>query len=220
MRDYVFIEGGLQLTFRVFDGGRVALTYFGADAGEEECPGGKEVGESEEKFDGTGLSPVEISLSGSGFVGHHGGKKTQGAATEALRFSGFDDFADGGYRHVVLKTESEALSVKSHYVFFGGAVRTYSAIRAKKTVTPEYISSLHLPALFSVREKKRFDDIRWFVPHNSWHGEAQWRDYSLSRLGLTGCHDGCTLKRIYFCNTGSWSSKEFLPAGFLTDGGK
>ena len=46
MRDYVFIEGGLQLTFRVFDGGRVALTYFGADTGAEECPGGREVGDS------------------------------------------------------------------------------------------------------------------------------------------------------------------------------
>ena len=219
MRDYVFIEGGLQLTFRVFDGGRVALTYFGADTGAEECPGGREVGESGEKFDGTGMSPVEIALSGSGFIGHHGGKKTRGAASEALRFSGLEDFSDAGHRHVVLKTESEELYAEMHCIFFGGTARTYSAVRAKKTVTAEYISSLNLPVLFEVKEKRCYEDIRWFVPHNSWHGEAQWRDYSLSQLGLTGCHDNCTLKRIYFCNTGSWSSKEYLPAGFLTDGG-
>lgn len=54
MRDYVFIEGGLQLNFRVFDEGRVALTYFGIASGTEECPEGKEVGECEEKFDGHG----------------------------------------------------------------------------------------------------------------------------------------------------------------------
>lgn len=91
MRDYVFIEGGLQLNFRVFDEGRVALTYFGIASGTEECPEGKEVGECEEKFDGTGMSPVEIALSGSGFIGHHGGKKTRGAASEALRFAGFSE---------------------------------------------------------------------------------------------------------------------------------
>lgn len=223
MRDYVFIENGLQLTFRVYDEGRVALTYFGLAVAPEECPGGKELpaeelDEKPEEREGRGRSPVEISLSGSGFTGHHGGRKTGGAASDRLRFSGIEERREEEGRHIVVKTGSDELFAKMHYIFSCGAVRCYCEVTARKRITAEYISSLNIPALFSAEEKSRYDEIRWFVPHNSWHGEAQWRTYSLADLGLTGCHDYATLKRIYFSNTGSWPSKEYLPAGFLTDG--
>ena len=219
MRDYVFIEGGLQLNFRVFDEGRVALTYFGIASGTEECPEGKEVGECEEKFDGTGMSPVEIALSGSCFNGHHGAKKTRGAASESQRLAGFSESRGDEGRHIVLKAESGELSVDMHYVLSAGTARTYCVVAAKRRLTLEYVSSVNIPGLFSAAERSNYDKIKWIVPHNSWHGEAQWREYSLAELGLTDCHNYCTLKRIWFCNAGSWSSKEYLPAGFLTDGG-
>lgn len=75
-----------------------------------------------------------------------------------------------------------------------------------------------LPAVFPARGGKDYDEIKAFIPHNTWHGEAQWRESTLAELGLTGCHDDFTVKRIWRANTGSWSSKEFLPAGFLSDG--
>lgn len=89
---------------------------------------GKEVGECEEKFDGTGMSPVEIALSGSGFIGHHGGKKTRGAASEALRFAGFSESRGDEGRHIVLKAESGELSVDMHYVLSAGTARTYCVV--------------------------------------------------------------------------------------------
>ena len=54
------------------------------------------------------------------------------------------------------------------------------------------------------------------VAHNTWHGELQWRKNSLSELGLTGCHDSFSIKRIHFANTGTWSAKDVMPCGFLT----
>ena len=217
MRDYVYKESGLRLVFCVSDEGRVALTYFGPDSG---APENSENPFSEkEEGQGPGRSPVEIALSGSGFNGHHGMKRTDGVASAVLRFSRISDFRDDEGRRIELETESEDLLVRTVYLFVGSlpVVRTYNVVTAKKRVTLEYVSSLQIPELFSACEKSRYEEIRVMVPHNSWHGEAQWREYSLSDLGLTGCHDCTTLKRIYRFNTGSWSCKESLPTGFVFD---
>lgn len=110
--------------------------------------------------------------------------------------------------------------MRVHYIFCGQlpVLRTYCEVKAKKKVRLEYVSSLQLPAVFPARGGKDYDEIKAFIPHNTWHGEAQWRESTLAELGLTGCHDDFTVKRIWRANTGSWSSKEFLPAGFLSDG--
>ena len=69
MKDYRVIENCLQLHFCVNDEGRVALSYFGAAADKAPC---KEREALEKRTEGEetfteGMSPVEISLSGSGF---------------------------------------------------------------------------------------------------------------------------------------------------------
>lgn len=94
-----------------------------------------------------------------------------------------------------------------HYQFYSGI----AAVRSWKTITNisddniglEYVPSFSYTGLCE-------ENLRLFIPHNSWCSEADWEEFSPSRLGMKKYRD-CTTKRISVSNTGSCSSKEYLP---------
>ncbi len=212
MKVYAFEENGLTLSFSVSEEGRVALKYFGRGK-REHIPE-----EEKEIFDD--YSPIEIAVSGSGFIGQHGGKKLRGVASAALRFVRFEEKEEDKGRRITLYMHSDSLSVALHYLFSKGdaALQTYAEITALQALTVEYVSSMHIPTLFPDNAQADCNTIKAMIPHNMWHGELQWREHSLAELGLTDCHDQFTIKRLWRANTGTWSAKDSLPAGILTDG--
>jgi len=60
--------------------------------------------------------------------------------------------------------------------------------------------------------KKWDEKCKIYIPHNSWMGEVQWRNYSLPELGLNFL-EKFTSKRVSCGSTGTWSSSEYLPMG-------
>ena len=215
MKDYVFIENGLRLAFRIDEDGRFALEDFSVAATNEKAYEEKEVKVTDYSFEGK--CPCVIALSESGFIGQHGRKKNRAVASDNLRFRSFIDEETDLGRRVTLVCESEELSVKMYYLFAAqeSVLRAYTEITAKKEVTVEYVSTLFLPHVCG-EKKGVYEDTELEVAHNTWHGELQWRKYTLSQLGLTACHDQFSIKRISFTNTGTWSAKDVMPCGFLT----
>lgn len=211
MKEYQFTENGLRLIFRVSEDNRTTFCGFGFTddkADEKTCEDGE-------------AYPVEIGLLGSGFNKHHGYRKICGAATQKLVFDGFTDEYDSQGRHIVLAQKSDELSVKTHYIIYKNlaVVRAYSEIAAVKPVTLEYVSSLQLPCIFREENWECYEKIKVFTPYSAWHGEMQWRENSLADLGMTACHGGgINVNRVARFNTGSWSAKESVPTGFITDG--
>lgn len=206
-------ENSLQLTFYVSENGKVALRSCGKVGNELPSPTDAQMGI---------LSPVVITTSEKGFAVHHGAKKICGEASDALRYSDLKDIRTDSGRLVQLLLESDELSVSCNYLFpiNGKAVlRTWTKVKAKRETTLEYVSSFFFAGFYPPFEESAFERITAYIPHNTWHGEGQWKSGTLSSFGLNGCHAmGLNLKRIAYGNTGSWSSKEYLPAGALSSG--
>ena len=215
MRDYIFIENGLRLVFRVDETGRIALEDLSLADTEKSVYEEKEVDGIGYSFEGK--CPCVIALSGSGFTGQHGRKKNRAVASDLLRFRTFVDEKTAEGRRITLVCDSDELSIKAYYLFAAGerVLRVYAEVTAKKEVTVEYVSTLFLPHVCGRKEGGMYENTSLEVAHNTWHGELQWRKYTLSQLGLTGCHDNFSIKRICFTNTGTWSAKDVMPCGFL-----
>lgn len=216
MKKIIIKEKEIELVFFVSSEGKTALVHCGSGGFT-----GDEPGESEMAL----LSPVEIASADSGFGSHHGAKKLCGAFSRALVYKGLEDGQTDEGRLVRLLLESERAKVTCCYLFVCGrhgvVLRTWSEVTAKQPFALEYVSAFRFAGLFPPFKEEAYDRIKAYIPHNTWHGEGQWRCSSLSELGLNGCHSGgVNLKRIVYSNTGSWSSKEYLPAGILSSGEK
>ena len=58
-----------------------------------------------------------------------------------------------------------------------------------------------------------------YIPHNGWQKELNWRRYSFEELGFPVTQTKSirrSSKTIEVYNTGNWSTKEYLPMGFLS----
>ena len=212
MRKIEYKENGLTLTFYVSDEGKVALRYCGLGDTELPAPNENEMDD---------LSPVVITTSERGFAVHHGAKKICGGCSAQLRFCDCTDERTAEGRLLRLRMESEEMRVECCYLFVnaGGkaVLRTWTEMQAKRETVLEYASAFYFAGWYPPFEREAYERITAYVPHNTWHGEGQWTSGSLAELGLNGCHGGgVNLKRIWYGNTGSWSSKEYLPAGALS----
>lgn len=213
MKKYIINENGIGLVFYVSEEGKVAITAFGnvCDRGEPAAA------------DMDVLSPVEIATAETGFAVHHGAKKECGTLSSGLRFRDLQDETTPLGREVKLFLESEEAEVVCQYTFVTGGrktclpvLRVYTQVRAKRAYTLEYVSAFRFAGLFPPFDESSYERIHAYIPHNTWHGEGQWKKGTLAEFGLTGNHcGGMHMKRVAYGNTGSWSSKEYLPAGIL-----
>lgn len=78
----------------------------------------------------------------------------------------------------------------------------------------EYIASFALMGVADRRTEGMDEDLRLMIPHNGWCREFNWTDNSLAELGYHPRQAHSTF-RIHAANTGSWSTKEYLPMGCL-----
>ncbi|MBQ7369766.1 MAG: alpha-galactosidase [Clostridia bacterium] len=207
-------ENGVGLVFYLSDEGKVALRYCGN--GVNSLPEPKEA-----EFEN--LSPVVIATSERGFVIHRGAKKINGGCSSDLRYLDLTDEKTDYGRLVRLVLGSDEAQVVCAYAFYNAkgksVLRTWTEMEAKRETILEYVSAFFFEGFYPPFEENAYERIQAYIPHNTWHGEGQWTIGSLASFGLNGCHaSGVNLKRIAYGNTGTWSSKEYLPAGALSSG--
>lgn len=163
---------------------------------------------------------VEIHFSGENQNDHHGSKHTGGMPGNRLKWVETCDGRNGWGRKLEIRQIDPVTQVvvASHFQFYDGVpiVRTWTELThaGKHPVGLEYVSSFVLMGLDKEGLSSRDESMRLHIPHNTWYGEAQWRNYRLPELGLGTVHE-FSMKRLSYGSTGTWSTSQYAPMGYL-----
>ncbi len=165
---------------------------------------------------------VQVHLRGQNQNDHHFSKHSGASENMSLKYVDRWTFETENGEMFAICQRNERIEVITYYFFYRGvngyAIRNVVKNIGKEKITLEYVSSLYLAGFSSQRWEK---DSRVFIPHNYWKAEASWREYSFPELGFYNVGQ-FTAKRVSIANTGTWSTKEYLPMGMFknTETGK
>lgn len=198
---FEFNENGFFLLFEVTQDGFLRLIHF------SDC----EYDGSMEEAKKSWAQAVEVHISGDNQNDHHGAKHTGCGSREKLKYLSHRIVDDTEGKKLEIELSDGRMRVILCYCAYNGVkgLRCNTVVEniSEEDITIECISSFLLTGLAN-------DEARVMIPSNSWTREADWKEYSLSQLGLER-DTVVSTKRISISNTGAWSSKEFLPMGCL-----
>lgn len=213
-----FYENGIYLNLEEMQDGTLKLLHFSS------LPYDPALIPEENK---RGFRLVEVQVPGLDRPEErHGTKYVVTAPGYRLKFDSFSDERNEYGRKLTFLTKDEetGLSVSSCFQFYDriSVVRSWTEVdnQGSESQTLEYVSSFALTGLGKGGIRKRDDKLVLHIPHNSWQREIQWKQYRLPDLGLClnqPVHISRSSKTINVINTGNWSAKEYIPAGFLED---
>ncbi len=146
---------------------------------------------------------AQIHVAGLNQNDHHGAKHSYCSGCDTLRYLNHE-----WHDHTLhITLEDDLMQAVFHYRFYEdiAAIRSWVSISARKDVGLEYVASLSITGLTG-------DSV--LVAHNAWCEEGHWQRSTLSELGLCRMQRYST-KRLLISNTGTWSTKEYLPMGAL-----
>lgn len=191
MKNLEFCKNGIYLQFCVDDENRLIIRHIGT--GKSELPANR--------F----FTPAEVFVTGENPDDHHGAKHT------GCNLLKYESHRENG-NELVFVLRNDKIRVQQHYdmVGDGKAVRSYATVEniSGQKIGLEYVSSFCLYG---------FDIQTLWLCHNAWCRELQWRAYSPEELGYSHINNFST-KRIAVSNTGTWSTKEYMPLGIIENG--
>lgn len=204
-------ESGLRLEIEITPDGDVRLLHLGLEPFDPALVGD----DGHRRW----FRLVELQIAGENQEDHHGSKYTGTCPGRRLRYQGHEQYSTALGAKLEVRQAWQDLRVVSHFQFFRDmpAVRcwtTLSHVGAAGVWPVEYVSSFALTGIVKEGSQPRDEKCVLHVPHNTWHGEAQWRAYKLPELGMgqVQSHSGSwTVKRLSFDNVGTWSSNGYLP---------
>ncbi len=168
---------------------------------------------------------VEVDIAGIDRpLERHGTKYIITAPGYRMKYVEHKDYRNDIGRKLEITTfdEETGISVISHIQFYDGisVIRSYSEVinRSTETQTLVYISSFNYTGIEKEGILPRDEKIQIKIPHNSWQREMAWQTYTLEQLGIPQSqptNDQRSSKAIGVTNTGNWSTKEYLPMGYL-----
>ncbi|MGN0602163.1 MAG: alpha-galactosidase [Oscillospiraceae bacterium] len=210
-------ENGINFVLEIDDNNEAKLLHFSALPFNEkdlECRSGT-----------LGFRLVEVNISGLDRpLERHGNKYIVTAPGYRLKFKDLKDTANQLGRKLEIKTfdAETGLEVVSHFQFYNGisVARTWTTVinKGDEQVNLEYVSSFALTGIEKEGLLSQDEKMRLRVCHNSWQRELQWQEYTLPQLGIELCQpekEQHSSKVIGFTNVGNWSSKEYIPMGYL-----
>ena len=197
-----FSQNNMKIVFEVTEAQRVVLKDFSVRSYQ---------GEPKEKLQWCAIT--DVHLAGENPNDHHGAKHTGTSGSFSLKYKTHRYYENEYGNKLEFDTYDDKIAVTQHYQFY----RDLSVVRAWTTVTNigtdvvglEYVSSF---AYTGLENHSPFV----YIPHNTWCREMNWKKYTLSELGLDRT-TAFSMKRIMASNVGTWSSKEYLPMGAMSD---
>lgn len=210
-------EDGIYLVFAVTKEGQLKLMHFSSVPYREK-------GESEQ-FLKEGFQLVQVSFSGYNRpYEKHGNKHIVTAPGYLLCYVGMEDRRNAAGRQLVITQRDEATGAKvvSYLQFYTGTstIRMYNEVTntGKEEQTLEYISSFYYLGIEKEGEGSSDDKMRLTYAHHGWQKEMSFHTYTFPELGMAQTQPTVTQrtsKTIELTNTGNWSTKEYLPMGYL-----
>ncbi|MGM9653318.1 MAG: alpha-galactosidase [Eubacteriales bacterium] len=156
---------------------------------------------------------AEIHVTGENVGDAHFAKHTGSSGSSSLRFVSHTEVKHpDGSEHCFLLSD-DRMEATLHYRLYSGiaALRSWCEIRniADEPLGLEYVSSFSYYGLDDGTLPPE-EQLYIHLPHNAWERELNWKRYTLSALGYERMspYSG---KRIAVSNTGTFSTKEFLP---------
>ncbi len=210
-------ENGLYMVLEITAENKVKLLHFSAMPFQEAT-----IRSENEKV---GFRLVEVMVSGLDRPEErHGTKYTVTAPGYRLQYRSHRDFHNEWGRKLEILTfdQETGLEVTSHFQFFNGIplVRSWTALQNKggQSLGLEYVSSFALTGIAKEGLENTDSKMKLSIAHNSWQRELQWRSYRFPELGFSQSvakGEQRSSKCISLTNTGNWSTKEYLPLGYL-----
>ncbi|PRX18166.1 alpha-galactosidase [Orenia metallireducens] len=203
-------ENDLNLVFEITEDQDLRLLHFSALNLKNQLEGN----------DNKWFRLVEVQLSGENHDDHHGAKHTGTLPAKRLEYQTHKDYRNhqGRKLEFILKDLITCLEVTSHLQFYNDISVISSWVdlenKGEEELGIEYVSSFALTGIAKEGLQSWSNKMKLYIPHHTWQGEAQWKDYSLRELGLYPVSN-FSMKRISISNTGTWSAKEFAPMGML-----
>ncbi len=206
-----FSEKDIKLCFNITEDDRVLLSSFSNV--EKEF--------AEERVSDDVCSAVAIHIAGENLDDHHGAKHTGTSCEKTLKYVKHSFYKNNYGNKLEIELKNEKIRVILNYQFFDdiSTIKVWTDIInvSQDVVGLEYVSSFALTGLCNNDDAKTANEkLEVYIPHNSWVRELNWKKYTLSELGFENVSSFST-KRISISNTGSWSSKEYLPMGVITN---
>ena len=217
MKRLEILENGIYLVFEIADNNDLKLLHFSALPFRE----------SDIKAPNTndGFRLVEMNLSGFDKPGErHGNKYIYTAPGYRMKYVSHKDYRNefGRKLEFELRDEETDVYVVNHMQFYDGIsiVRCQNIVenRGGQPQMLEYISSFNYTGIEKEGLFAQDKKMSVKIPHNSWQREMNWRTYTLPQSGLSLVQP-VEIQRsssaLEVTNTGHWSSKKYLPMGFL-----
>lgn len=210
-------EDGIYLVFGVTCDDQLKLLHFSSRPYEEQ--------EESRLFLTEGFQLVQVNFSGYNRpYEKHGNKHIVTAPGYLLKYAGMEDERNETGRRLVItqKDELTGAQVRSFLQFYTGTsvIRMYHEITNTGTEdqTLEYLSSFYYLGIEKEGEGSSDDKMKITIAHHGWQKEMGFHTYTFPELGMAQTQPTVirrTSKTIEFTNTGNWSTKEYLPMGYL-----
>lgn len=217
MKRIEMCENGINLVWEITDANEIKLLHFSVLPFEEENMTSETGTQS--------FYPVEILATGQDRTGErHGHKYIQTGPGNRMKYREFKDYRNEHGRKLEVTTADDitGLEAVSHYQFYDGisVIRAWTDIKNKGTEAQglEYVSSFSLNGIEKEGMMDFDEKLELFIPHNAWQKELHWNSYLLKDLGLSVSQPHemhRSSKTIGIGNTGNWSTKEYLPMGYI-----
>lgn len=231
--EYVNIhENDIYIVFGITEKKQLKLLHFSAVPFCEDdlCKFGRECKEEDlgrkEQFIEEAFQLVQVSLSGYDRpYEKHGNKHIVTAPGYLLTYAGMlDEENETGRRLTITQRDAEVTHVRVETVmqFYRGTsiVRMWNTVTNEGSDTQclEYLSSFCYTGIEKEGESSSDDKMRVRIPYNGWQKEMSVKEYRLADVGLAQTQPGVyqrTSQVLEVTNTGNWSSKKYLPLGYV-----
>ncbi len=213
------VEDGLFITFGITDSNQIKLFHFGNSQMN------RDDFKENDTYIKEGFQLVQVNFSGFNRpYEKHGNKHIVTAPGYLLQFVDLVEKRNdlGKLIEITQKDEMTGALVFTRWQFYDGTstVRMTHTVKncGKETQTLEYISSFHYLGIEKEGTKSTDEKMCLTYARNGWQKEMNFQTLTFPQMGM-----GFTQPTVYqrtsstfsLTNTGNWSTKEYLPMGYL-----
>lgn len=231
--EYINIhENGIYMVFGITEKKQLKLLHFSAKPFCEDdlCRFGRECKEEDlgrkEQFIEEAFQLVQVSFSGYDRpYEKHGNKHIVTAPGYLLTYAGMlDEENETGRMLTITQRDTEVTHVRVETVmqFYRGTsiVRMWNTVTNEGSDTQclEYLSSFCYTGIEKEGKASSDEKMRVRIPYNGWQKEMSVKEYRFADVGLAQTQPGVyqrTSQVLEVTNTGNWSSKKYLPLGYV-----